>query len=49
MQLPWSINIVDKIDGIVSCFLKAHEEFWNAEAGLAALKNELCVMGESEF
>ena len=52
-QLPTkvskSINIYDTIDGVLSCYLGATNDVWTSEAGLANLKNELCVMGETEF
>jgi hypothetical protein len=37
------------IEGVISCYLEAENEVWTSELGQSVLKNELCVMGETEF
>jgi len=41
-------KIID-IEGIVSCYLEADNAALTSYVGQAVLKNELCVMGETEF
>jgi hypothetical protein len=46
--VKYGAKLVD-VQDIVTCYLGASDEAWTSEAGMSVIKNELCLMGESEF
>jgi hypothetical protein len=46
--VKYGAKLVDAQD-IVTCYLGASDDAWTSGTGMSAIKNELCLMGESEF